>query len=84
MFFVELIGYTAATLTTAAFLPQLLMVMKTKSTRDISLGMFLMFSIGVFCWLIYGLMIQSVPVVAANTVVFVLATVILGYKLRYK
>ncbi len=79
-----LIGYAAGFLTTIAFLPQLIKVIKTRSTRDISLGMFLIFSTGVFLWLIYGILIESAPVIVANLITFVMAFAIFIYKIRYK
>lgn len=83
MDFVNLLGLLAGTLTTIAFLPQVLKTWKSKSAKDISLGMFLCFSTGVFFWLIYGIFIQSFPVIAANAVTFVLAFTILVFKFKY-
>src|ERR1700722_16349544 len=60
------IGYAAATMTTISFLPQLIRVVKLKSARDISLGMFLIFSAGTLGWLIYGVLAHSAPVWMAN------------------
>ncbi len=84
MDFINVIGIVAGTLTTIAFVPQLIQVVKTKSTKDISLIMFIVFSMGVSCWLVYGILIYSWPVIIANAIVFVLALVILSYKIRYK
>jgi len=81
---VELIGFAAAFCTTAAFFPHVLRVMKTKSTHDISLGMFLLMTVGTFLWLIYGVQIDSKPVMVANLISFALAFIILIYKLKYK
>ncbi len=77
------IGSTAATCTTISFLPQLIRVWRRKSAHDISLTMFLFFSFGVFCWLVYGLGIGSGPIAAANAVTLALALAILVLKLRY-
>ena len=70
-------------LTTVAFIPQLLHVVRTRSTKDISLGMFVLFSVGVAMWLAYGVLVSDVAVIAANAVTLALALVILGFKLRY-
>ena len=78
------IGFFAAVCTTIAFLPQAIKVYKTKSTKDISLYMFLIFTIGVLSWLIYGLIINDWPVILANAITLVLSFFILIYKLRYK
>jgi MtN3 and saliva related transmembrane protein len=77
------IGSLAALCTTISFLPQLIRVWRRKSASDISLTMFLLFSFGLACWLIYGIGIGSVPVIAANVVTLALALAILALKLRY-
>jgi MtN3 and saliva related transmembrane protein len=77
------IGSTAAICTTISFLPQLIRVWRRKSARDISLLMFLLFSFGVACWLVYGIGIGSGPITAANALTLVLAVAILVLKLRY-
>ena len=81
---VTLLGLTAGVLTTLSFLPQLLKAWKSRSTRDISLGMFAMFCTGVFLWIVYGFLVGDLPVVVANTVTFLLAVTILLLKLRYR
>jgi len=80
---VELIGFVAAFCTTAAFVPQLLRVLKLKSAREISLGTFLLFSVGVALWFIYGIYTGSRPVIASNVVTLALSVSILVLKLRY-
>jgi len=77
------IGSTAAVCTTLSFLPQLFRVWRRKSADDISLTMFLLFSFGVACWLVYGLGIGSGPITAANAITLAFALAILGLKLRY-
>ncbi len=77
------IGYAAATMTTASFLPQLIRVIRLRSARDISLTMFLVFSTGTFAWLMYGVLSHSKPVWIANAVTFVLSMSILILKLRF-
>jgi MtN3 and saliva related transmembrane protein len=80
---VNIIGYVAATLTTISFLPQLIRVVKLRSARDISLGMFLIFSMGTLFWFIYGLLSRSPPVWIANAVTLALSVSILNLKLRF-
>lgn len=80
---VNLTGSLAAVCTTIAFVPQFVRVYRLKSARDISLATFLVFSIGVFLWLIYGLFIRSMPVIVANAVTLGLALAILWLKLNY-
>jgi MtN3 and saliva related transmembrane protein len=77
------IGSVAAVCTTLSFLPQLLRVWRRKSAQDISLSMFLLFSFGVACWLVYGIGLGSAPIIAANAVTLTLALAILALKLRY-
>ena len=79
---VTLLGYAAATCTTVAFVPQVVRIWRTRSTRDISLGMFIVLTAGVMMWLIYGLIIHDRPLVVANGVTFVLSLAILVMKLR--
>ena len=83
-FIIKYIGFFAAFCTTFAFLPQAIKVYKSKSTKDISLYMFLIFTIGVLSWLIYGLIINDLPIILANAVTLVLSFFILIYKLRFK
>lgn len=84
MSLVDAIGYLAAILTTASFLPQALQILRTRETKDISLSMYLAFSAGVALWIVYGLFNRSWPLLAANVVTLVLALSILGMKLRYE
>jgi len=78
-----IIGSVAAVLTTISLIPQLLRVWKRRSAEDVSLGMFLLFSLGVFLWFIYGILIHSSPVVTANGISFLFALAILILKLRF-
>ncbi len=84
MDYITALGYIAGTLTTVAFIPQLVKVWKTRRTRDISLIMFAVISSGIFLWLIYGLLINSLPIIAANLVTFIIALTILIFKIKYK
>ncbi|MGD0796204.1 MAG: SemiSWEET transporter [Acidobacteriaceae bacterium] len=80
---IEDLGFIAAFCTTAAFVPQLVRVLRLRSAREISLPTFLLFSVGVFLWLLYGLCTRSKPVIASNAVTLVLSVGILALKLRY-
>jgi MtN3 and saliva related transmembrane protein len=79
----DLVGYAAGAMTTLAFLPQAVKALRTRRTNDISLAMYVIFTLGVASWLVYGLLISSWPVVAANTVTLILAVAILGMKFRF-
>ena len=78
-----IIGLLAGALTTIAFLPQAIKTWKTKSAKDISLGMYLIFCSGVILWLIYGILTSDLPVILANAVTLVFALSILYFKLLY-
>lgn len=84
MDWVKIVGYLAAAATTIAFLPQAFHTIKTKDTKGISLGMYLVFTFGVVMWLLYGIFLKDIPIIAANTITFVLTVIILVYKLKYK
>ena len=80
---ITLIGLAAAFCTTIAFLPQVIQTWRTRSTKDISLWMFLVFTTGIFLWLVYGVIIRDVPLIMANGITFVLSATILYFKLRH-
>ncbi len=80
----ETLGYFAGILTTIAFVPQVLQIYKTKSAKDVSLAMFLMFTFGVFLWLIYGIEANALPVIIANSITLLLSMVILFFKFKYR
>lgn len=78
-----LVSGLAATLTTAAFVPQAMHIIRLKETKAISLFMYVAFAIGVAFWLIFGFMIWNWPMIIANTITLGLALAIVGMKLRY-
>ena len=80
----EWTGYVAAMLTTLAFVPQALKTIRSRDTRGLSLGMYVVFTIGVGFWLAYGIALASWPMIVSNIITFVLSATILGMKLRYK
>jgi MtN3 and saliva related transmembrane protein len=81
---IQLLGLAAGGLTTAAFLPQVIKTWKSRSAKDLSLGMFSLFCLGVFLWLVYGIVVKDIPVIAANLLTLVLASTLLFFKLRFK
>ena len=81
---VDLFGFLAAVLTTIAFLPQLYKTWKTKSADDVSLIMLILFIIGLICWIIYGIKINSFPILAANIITFIFNFSILILKINYR
>lgn len=81
---IEFVGFTAAILSTFAFLPQVIKTWKSKSAKDLSLGMYLLVSSSVLMWLIYGILTVDWPIILANIVTLSMSLVILFFKFRYK
>ena len=77
------IGFIAAILTTVSFVPQVLKVWRTRSAKDISLGMYSLFTLGIATWLLYGVLIDSWPVILANIITLILAGSVLVMKLKF-
>ncbi len=81
---IQSLGLLAGALTTAAFLPQVIKTWKSRSAKDLSLGMFSLFCLGVAMWLVYGFAVNDIPVIAANFLTLLLAATLLFFKLRFK
>lgn len=79
----DAVGYIAAILTTSSFLPQAILTIKTRDTEALSLGMYSLFTSGVFLWLIYGLYLADWAIIIANAVTFLLSAIILGFKIHH-
>lgn len=79
----DLVGYMAATLTTASFLPQAILTLKTRDTESLSLGMYGLFTSGVLMWLIYGIFLANPAIIIANAITFLLASMILSFKIYH-
>jgi MtN3 and saliva related transmembrane protein len=79
----DLVGYFAAILTTASFIPQAWLTLRTRDVSGISLGMYSVFACGVALWLVYGLLVGAWPIVIANGITLALALFILAMKLRF-
>ena len=77
-------GYFAAFLTTIAFLPQLIRILKARSADDVSLTMIVMFIVGLIFWIIYGWETKAIPVLIANIITLILNCSILILKLSYE
>ncbi len=80
---IEFLGYVSAVLTTIAFLPQIIKTFKTKSAKDVSMGMFVLFTCGVFLWIVYGFLTVTMPVLIANAVIFCLSLTQIILKIKY-
>lgn len=81
---IQIAGYLAAAATTISFLPQAFHTIKTKDTRGISLGMYIVYVFGIIMWLTYGIGIKDFPIISANSITLILTVTILIYKLKYK
>ena len=81
---ITVLGLVAGTLTTLAFLPQLLKIWQTKSAKDISFNTLIIFNIGIFLWLIYGIYLNALPIILANLFTLIFNMIIVWLKIRYK
>ena len=81
---ITIIGLIAAAFTTIALLPQLIKILKTKSTKDISIGMFMLYCGGVLLWFFYGVLRNDLAIILANSLAFIQAIIILMFKAKYK
>ncbi|MBD2124151.1 SemiSWEET transporter [Trichocoleus sp. FACHB-262] len=84
MEFTTTLGLIAGSLTTIAYLPQLIKTWKSKSADDLSWSMLITLCVGIVLWLVYGSYVHDIPVICANIVTLVLSSIILGLKIRYK
>ncbi len=79
---IDLIGYIAATLTTASFIPQAIKTIKTRDTSGISLAMYTIFTTGVSFWLVYGILLKNPIIITSNAITFILSGSILLIKVH--
>jgi MtN3 and saliva related transmembrane protein len=77
----DIIGYIAASLTTASFIPQAILTLRTRDTAALSFSMYSLFTLGVLCWLIYGIYLSNKVIIYANVITLVLAVSILSCKI---
>lgn len=84
MKFTTTLGLVAGSLTTLAYLPQLIKTWKSKSADDISWSMLMILCLGIVLWLVYGIAVHDLPLIAANVVTLILASIILGLKVHYR
>ncbi len=84
MNFLNLLGLFAATLTTIAFLPQMLKIWQSKSANDVSFVMLITFIMGLLLWLVYGMILGALPIIIANSVTLCFNLVILWLKIKYR
>jgi MtN3 and saliva related transmembrane protein len=78
-----LIGLAAGLFTTISFLPQVIKAWKSKSTRDISIGMYIVLGVGLLMWVFYGFAINSTPIIITNAIGLTLTLLVLVLKIKY-
>ena len=83
MDYIFIVGILAGTLTTIAFLPQVIQAYQSKHTKDLSLLMFVVFSTGLVLWIVYGIILKALPVILANSVTLLLCLYLIYLKLKY-
>jgi MtN3 and saliva related transmembrane protein len=81
---IQMLGLLAGACTTIAFLPQVIKTWRSRSAKDLSLSMFSIFTLGVGLWLIYGILDNNIPVIAANLITLMLAATLLVFKFRFR
>jgi MtN3 and saliva related transmembrane protein len=81
---IQFLGLLAGGLTTVAFIPQVMKTYKSRSAKDLSLGMFSIFFAGVALWLVYGILVNDVPVIAANLLTLILAFTLIVFKFKFR
>lgn len=84
MDFIVIIGLVAGTLTTVSFVPEVYKAWRTKSTRDLSSAWMITLAAGQFVWIAYGVLVNSVPLILANSISVFLSLLLISFKLRYK
>ena len=84
MVYIDIVGFLAGAFTALALAPQAIKSWKTKQTKDVSFGWILILTTGVFLWFIYGNLINSLPIIIANGLTFILSLIVLILKIKYK
>ncbi len=83
MLLIDMVGFSAGTLTTLCWLPQAVQILKTRETAGVSLPTYLAFAAGVGLWLTYGLLLHNLPIIIPNAITMVLVLAIIALRLRY-
>ena len=83
MSLLEILGLVAGTITSITFLPQVIQIWKTKSAKDLSLGMLALLIFGVSLWLIYGIIARDIAIIYTNSMVLLMSFIMLFFKLRF-
>lgn len=84
MDFIQLLGLAAGTITSITFLPQVIQIWKTKSAKDLSVGMLLLLLLGVSAWLVYGILVMDAAIIYTNSMVMTMGLIMLFFKYKFK
>ena len=80
----DILGMTAGCISAITFLPQVIKTWQTKSAADISLLMFTFATVSVILWLIYGIILNNIPIIFTNSMVLLFSLIMLYFKFRFK
>jgi MtN3 and saliva related transmembrane protein len=80
----DYLGLFAAFLSAITFIPQVIQAYKTKSVKDLNIGMLSIVFTSVIVWLIYGFAKNLLPVIIANSIILILSSVLLYFKATFK
>ncbi len=80
---IDIIGIVAGMCTTISIVPQVVKIWRTRHARDVSMYMFVILSIGIFLWMIYGILLKRIPIILANGASFLLCMTVIVMKIRY-
>ncbi|MBX2932744.1 MAG: SemiSWEET transporter [Ferruginibacter sp.] len=81
---IQILGLVAGTITSITFLPQVIKIWKTKSSKDLSMSMLALLIIGVSMWLLYGILVLDAAIIYTNSMVLTMSLVMLFFKIKYK
>jgi len=81
---IQLLGLAAGTITSITFLPQVIQIWKTKSAKDLSVGMLLLLLLGVSAWLVYGILVRDAAIIYTNSMVLTMGLIMLFFKYKFK
>lgn len=81
---IQILGLVAGTITSITFLPQVIKIWKTKSSKDLSMSMLALLILGVSMWLLYGILVLDAAIIYTNSMVLTMSLVMLFFKIKYK
>lgn len=73
----EILGYIAGICTAIVFLPQSIQTVKTRNVQGLALSTYIIYNIGMLCWILYGIYLKSIQMIVFNSISLVFASIIL-------